>query len=719
MHRHPSPCATPIAIAVASLVINLLPAVAQAQSQSEANLPGVSVTAPKAREARASISGLGDQPEWVQPVQAQRYSDSALKAAQIKTLAELTKLDASITDVYNAVGYWDVLGVRGFGLDTQTNYRREGLPIYTQTSIGLDNKAAVEVFKGTSGMQAGMSTPGGLVNYVVKRPDERVRSAEFSYSDAGNAQVSVDLSERFGQTQQFGLRINAANERLNTHIRNTQGKRDLLAMATDWRLAGGTLIEAEMEYSRREQHSVPGLSMFGSKLPSASSIDPNTNLNSQTWAEPVTMQGTTGTLRVTHQLQGSWKAVATYGEQHTKATDRAAFPFGAPSCYVDGTLCDRYSDTGTFNVLNYRSDGERRIVRALDAQLSGQLTTGTVQHEVTAGGLRTHKHIDLPTAAFSYTGTADVEGTLATPDTFAPDFAQVNRQALTNELYLRDNMRLSEAWRAWAGLRRTAMMRTQSLTDGSQAPSSTSQIMSTPWLALGYEFAPMQQVYASWGEGVEVLEAKFNSPTAPIRNSGQVLPAIKSRQWEVGVKGQASKMAWSLDYFYIVRPEAAVVATHYQIDGDSRHQGIEGQIRTRISGYTLDVSAMVLDALRRHSQLAAFNNKKPSNVPDYTLRIGNGYRVAALPGLSLQGDIVHEGPRTADVANDVRIPAWTRVDASLALQQRISSSAITWRLGVVNLLDTRAWREAPYQFDHIYLLPMAARTITASAQINY
>lgn len=75
-----------------------------------------------------------------------------------------------MSDAYNTEGYWDNLTVRGFVIDNRFNYRRDGLPINAETSIPLDNKAQIEVLKGTSGLQAGTSAPGGLVNYVVKRP---------------------------------------------------------------------------------------------------------------------------------------------------------------------------------------------------------------------------------------------------------------------------------------------------------------------------------------------------------------------------------------------------------------------------------------------------------------------------------------------------------------------------------------------------------------------
>jgi iron complex outermembrane receptor protein len=63
--------------------------------------------------------------------------------------------------------------MRGFTLDNRFNYRRDGLPISAETSLPLDNKERIEILKGTSGIQAGTSAPGGLVNYVIKRPTEQ------------------------------------------------------------------------------------------------------------------------------------------------------------------------------------------------------------------------------------------------------------------------------------------------------------------------------------------------------------------------------------------------------------------------------------------------------------------------------------------------------------------------------------------------------------------
>jgi iron complex outermembrane receptor protein len=144
--------------------------------------------------------------------------------------------DASLGDAYNTTGYWDSLSIRGFVLDNRSNFRRDGRPISAETSIPLGNRARVEILKGLSGQQAGVSASGGLVNFVVKRPDANLRSASLSWRQGGSLGAGVDISQRFGEADAYGVRLNAAYEDLEPRMRTAQGHRHLLAAAGDWRL---------------------------------------------------------------------------------------------------------------------------------------------------------------------------------------------------------------------------------------------------------------------------------------------------------------------------------------------------------------------------------------------------------------------------------------------------------------------------------------------------
>ena len=113
---------------------------------------------------------------------------------------------------------------------------------------GQANKQGLEVLKGTSGLQAGTSSPGGLLNLVVKRPRERVRDASLAWTQDGTLEGALDVGER---SNGFGWRVNASAARLDPQLHASRGERWLASGAVDWRLGTGTFIEAEVEASRQ------------------------------------------------------------------------------------------------------------------------------------------------------------------------------------------------------------------------------------------------------------------------------------------------------------------------------------------------------------------------------------------------------------------------------------------------------------------------------------
>lgn len=734
MRRFPSPTThrhlalSPLAVAACSLCLSLG---VQAQNTPDdvSTLPSVGVTAAAKRQAKASIAGLGDGPAWQQPVQAQTFSEEMLKDAQVARLADLTKLDASVSDSYNSVGYWDYLSVRGFTLDNGYNYRREGLPVSAETRFPLENKASLEVLKGTSGLQSGVSAPGGLVNLLVKRPDGRVRSAGVSIDNAGEVRTQIDLGDRFGQQAEFGLRVSAAVAKLNTHFDNTEGHSRLLAAAGDWRLSKDTLIEAEIEHSYTSQPTLAGMSLLGTALPSARAYSRNLNLNNQPWSQPVEMAGTTGTVRWTQTLNSDWKSVVTYGEQHLRMNDRMAFPFGwtdygDPADGNDDAYYYNFKDDGTFDLYDYRSENEKRLTRSLKGELIGSVTLAGMRHDLRLEWLRSLYSTDLKPQAYNYAGEMNLSQPYA-PQPADPTMndASPNRWERTTELALQDTIHLAQDWKAWIGLRHTRLNRYSVETDGDK-DIRIEQSLNTPWAALGWTFAPKTQAYVSWGEGLETKAAPRLMEDA-LDNSGQVLPALKSRQIELGVKGQYAhegvSALWGTNVFEIRRPQAETVGNTYQLDGDARHRGVEGFWQGRMGAWGLGGSAMFIDAERRGSQLGGVNGKNPVNVPEHAIKLSGSYTFGAPWVLALQADVVHEGPRWVDATNTLRLPSWTRLDLGVRAVQPLSDQrSVTWRLGVNNAFNKRAWREAPSMFGgHTYLFQMRERTITASAQIDF
>ncbi len=664
----------------------------------------------------ATIAGWGDQPLAKLPLQATVISTEAMKDSGGKRLSDITGTDPAVSDAYDTEGYWDYLTVRGFVIDNRYNYRRDGLPINAETSIPLDNKSRIEVLKGTSGMQAGTSAPGGLVNLVVKRPtDAPLRSAILEWRQSGSVTGAVDLSQRFGTDNAFGVRLNAAAAHLDPRVRDAKGERNLVAMAADWRVSSDTLLEAEIERSHRSQPSVPGLSMLGNTVPAPT--DPRINLNNQPWSLPVVLDGTTGSLRWQQKLTADWRFVAHAASQRLTSDDRIAFPFGCtdPNPPPDGTYySDRYCPNGTFDFYDFRSENERRRLNAVDLSVQGKLQTGSISHTLAFGVLRTRTRDTLPPLAFNpVVGQGNVDGTAVVPPSPEPFGDTIFRNESSTELYVRDAVAFDSRWTAWLGARHSRIERgyTQSFT--------------SPSVALTYAYARDQMVYASWGRGVESAVA----PSLPIyTNASQVLPALQSKQAELGVKGATDTFEWNVALFDISRPLTADIGTcdasaptptcTRAIDGEQRHRGIEANAGWRGGPWSVQAGAQWLRARVQGSSDARIEGKQPTNVPARTLKAQLGYDVAALPGLSVRGRVVYESERQVLPENSAQIPGWTRFDADARYETKIAGVNWTWRAGVDNLFDKRAWRESPYQFSHVYLFPLAPRTFRVSVQAD-
>lgn len=666
----------------------------------------------RSRPASPGIGGFGDLPLAATPLSVQPIDAERIRDLGLRTLADVPRLDAAVSDAYNAEGYWSNLTIRGYPLDIRFNYRRDGLPINAETVLPLDNFASIEVLKGASGMQAGTSAPGGLVNFVVKRPEGNARSIGLAWRERGTVGAALDLSQRFGEGEAFGVRLNAGIERLDPQTQGLRGHANLLALAGDWRAGPGTLIEAEIESARHVQPSVPGFSLLGDAVPDARRIDPRTNLNNQPWSLPVAFGATTGSLRLTQQLGDDWQLVAHAMRQRLTTDDRIAFPFG---CSAENRY-DRYCSDGTFDLYDFRSEGERRRSDAIDVHLAGRLALGPATHHVTAGVLYSRFESRFQRQAFNYAGTGNIEGTLVTPPNAELTDENTHRTERSTEFYLRDAIAWGR-WGAWLGARVSRIERESVRTDGSR-PIDYGQSFTTPWLSLSYAPAAQQLVYLSWGQGVESFVTPNRTGYA---RPGAPLPSQKSRQLELGTKGRANGLQWSAAAFDIDRPLVTDTGLDYFVDGSQRHRGIEGQVEGRAGGWQWLAGAMALRARIEGAGDASRNGLRPPNVPARSARLMIGRDIGALPGLHLQAWLAYEGDRTLLPEPDSpTIGGWTRIDLAARVDQRLpGGTRLTWRLGLDNATDRRAWKEAPYQFGHVYLYPLAPRTWRGSVQAEF
>ncbi|MBB5203549.1 iron complex outermembrane receptor protein [Inhella inkyongensis] len=694
-----------------TFTLSLLALASAALAQEQ--LPAVTVQGRHAN-APVSVGGFGDTPNARLPLQALRIDAERLSELGLDGLSALPLLDASISDSYNSLGYVAKFSVRGFEVDTRFNLRRDGLPINGETVLPLFNKAALEVLKGASGLQAGTSAPGGLINLITKRPDQQRLDLSLGWESHDSRSAAIDWSQRFGPQQTFGLRINASVAELDPWLHKAQGHSHGFALAADWRLSRDTLIEAEVETHHQSQPSQPGFSLLGGRLPSIHEVDRRRNLNDAAWRLPVVFDGDYASLRLQQRLNPDWLLTLHAGTQRARTDDRVAFPFG---CSAEDNY-SRYCADGSFDLYDFRSENERRDSDALRATVDGKLQFGGLQHQVRAELLHSRYQLRPQRQAYNWAGSGSVFG--GGSSQADPSLTDENtlRDERSTELALSDQVQFG-ALELFAGLRHSRIEREAVRTDGSRA-TAYAQGFTTPWIGATWALTPQLRAYASAGQGIE---SEVIPNRSRYKNPGQALPALRSHQLEMGLKAGSQTVDWSIAAFEVRRPQwsdigacsSAVGSCERKADGEARHRGIEAQADLKWQGGGLLASAMGLQARRQGAQDPTLNGKAPVNVPQLSLRLG--LRQEVLQGLTLQTSLVHEGRRQVLPDNSLQIAGWTRMDLNARFQHTVGQQQWTWRAGVDNLFDHKAWKESPYTFGHSYLFPLAPRTWSAGLNI--
>lgn len=676
-------------------------------------------------EPLIQVSGFDGVPLEKLPINVNVIGNATLRDIGAQRVSDALLLDASVSDSYNLPAYWDKLSVRGFPLDNRYNYRREGLPISAETIIPMDNKERVELFKGTSGLQAGTSAPGGLVNYVIKRAptsaEKNIRDVTLSYGLGDNRLVAADLGGRFGEEANLGYRFNVAHEDLNPYINDTKGYRDLVALAMDWRINGSNRLEWELEQSHHEQIGVNFYSLLGpgtNALPAP--VDGTRNITRQPSSQPGVFDGLTGSVRLKHQLDSGWLWTTQYGAQRLRADDRLIYASGCATAPTN-----RFCANGDFQIFDYRDENEHRNSEVIQTEISGQTQWGGLEHSLDLSVMRYRQLNRMPyQGSVNLVGTTNINGGLTLPS--SPENLSglnTNNSNYTTELAAKDRLRLTTQTTAWLGIRYTMLNRSSAHTDGSNSDTDQRGV-TTPWLALSHQLDAHHMAYVSYGQGLESEVAPNNRSYS---NAGQALAALRSKQREVGIKGEHKTLNWQATWFDITRPisgdegpctNTANSCTR-QIDGEAHHQGLELNANKNLTRWTLGGAATWIDAQRQNATIdPSVNGQRPINVPRYILRGMAEYRYASVVGLRSGLRISHEAERNVTENGDIMLPAWTTLDATTHYDTKVNNVASTWTLAINNLANKHYWRESPKQYGQYFLYPGAPRTIRAAVHFH-
>ena len=301
----------------------------------------------------------------------------------------------------------------------------------------LANIDRIEILKGFSSLLYGTGTPGGVVNYITKKPESTPKySVSFEAGSFDFYRGEIDLTGAITKNEKLLYRFVAAYQESNSFVDNVEDDRIFIAPSLTYLTGNNGSITLEAEYYRLENDANSGAKFSdGEFFFDRSYVDPrNSNINDHFRVAAYLDQ----------PISDDWK-ISISGQYFN--TDRELDPLFTAITFNDEDELERF----------YRVIIEDYNQVNLRGEVTGDFKIGASEHKLLAGVEYNWNEADRPTEAGNRSGTFFDSIDLDNPsfDVPIPDTEPANPFNITNSdwgIYLQDFVTLGR-FRLLAGLR--------------------------------------------------------------------------------------------------------------------------------------------------------------------------------------------------------------------------------------------------------------------------
>lgn len=667
------------------------------------DLPEVLAGGQVARGARLGMQGNKDVMDT--PFSVTSYTAKTLADLQTVTVADALERDPSVRSTGQTGGIVDSFFVRGFAIGEGNlgELAYDGVyGVAPNYRAFTEYAERVEVLKGPGALMYGISPNsgvGGVINIVPKRPLDQDLT-RFTGSYASDTQVGghLDISRRFGEENQFGVRFNGSLQGGDTAVDDQQRDVGVGAIALDYR---GERLRLNLDYiSQKESFegaSRPFTLAPGVQVPSA----PNGRTSlPQKWGWSDTKEQS-----------------ALLGGEYDLSDSLTVFAHAGGGRSDVKRLSDQVprilNDAGdTSNIPGYYKFNVDRSTA--DVGLRAQFATGPITHTTTLMATRYQdelsRGINNGTEIRSniYHPVDTPKQNLRAPKVLRISESELSGVALTDTLgFLDERIQLT------LGVRRQDI-ESRNYSAAGVVSSRYKDAATTP--LVGVVVKPWDDVslYYNYVEGL----SKGDIAPGTASNAGETFAPYESKQHELGVKYEHGTFMTTLALFQIEKPSGELGANGvYSVQAEQRNRGVELSVYGEVApGTRLMGGVTLLDGELTQSATAANRGNKPVGVPDIQANLWAEYDTPWLEGFTLTGGAIYTDSQYINQANTQELDAWTRIDAGVRYATKIEGRPTTLRATVQNVFDREYWSGVA---SYGAFSPGYPRTLQLSATVDF
>jgi len=666
-----------------------------------------------ARGGRVGILGNRDYMET--PFTSTSYTSQLIQDQQARSVSDIVQNDPSVRVARGFGNMQELYVVRGFPLFSDDISYNGLYGLLPRQYVAAEFIERAEVFRGANaflnGAAPGGTGLGGAINLLPKRaPNEPLTRMTVGANSGGQGTVAADLGRRFGEGNQFGIRLNAAKRAGETGVEDEDQTLDMFALGLDYQ---GDRLRLSADVGHQYHfldNPRPSVTPNGG-IPSAPDADDNF---AQPWTYSKEKQ-TFGTFRAEYDFADTITGWAAAGVRNGEEQNRLANPRSTPAGITTATRFD-----------NSREDR----VSTGEIGLRGRTQTGAVSHQlVTSASTYSSEERNAWAASNSETPfdgnlyhPYDAPIPLLTSGLGSLSDPKVAERIHTNSIAIADTMGfLDERLLVTLGARRQGIeIKGYNNVTGNRT-SHYNRYETTPVAGILYQLNDELSVYANYIEGLTKGDtAPAESGGQQVLNSGTSLAPYVAKQTEIGLKYDGGNLGGSIAVFNTERPFGIVENQVFREGGEQRNRGIELSVfgepayGTRLLG-----GLTLLDAEQKKTLNGVNDGNDAIGVPKVQANIGGEWDVPGVQGLTLTSLVVHTGKQYASASNDLRLPSWTRLDLGARYRMTIDDRDVTFRARLDNATGRDYWASAGGYPGANYLVLGAPRTLSVSATVDF